>query len=61
MTTSSKESATIASLALAVLHRITPAAVIATIAMVAVSSTIIASPNHPMDAQEFQHTATIVR
>jgi hypothetical protein len=44
-----------------VLHRITPAAVIATIAMVAVSSTIIASPNHPMDAQEFQHTATIVR
>ena len=40
---------------------ITPAAVIATIVVIAVSSTIIASPSHPMDAEGFQHTATIVR
>ena len=62
MTTSSKKSATIASLALAVLRKVTPPAVIATIAVIAVSSTIIASPSHQITGAEgFQHTATIVR
>jgi hypothetical protein len=53
---------TIASLALAVLHKVTPPAVLAAIAVIAVSSAIIASPSHQTTgAERFQHTATIVR